>query len=111
MESNETVVIGDLNSNVRWDKWDRWWNHSDVVRELQAIGLQSAYHHCRNQAQGAESDPTFYLQRKIEKAYHIDYIFVPATWLAKSVVEVGNAEQWLATSDHMPVTLRVEIPQ
>jgi exonuclease III len=111
LASNTTVVIGDLNSNVRWDKWDRWWNHSDVVRELEDIGLQSAYHHCHSQAQGAESNPTFYLQRKIEKAYHIDYIFVPSTWLAESVVEIGKAERWLATSDHMPLSLRVEIPE
>lgn len=102
---NTTVIIGDLNSNVRWDKWDRWWNHSDVVRELENIGLQSAYHHCRNQLQGAESEPTFFLQRKIEKSYHIDYTFVPTKWLAEAVVEIGNAEQWLAISDHMPVCL------
>lgn len=69
------MLIGDLNSNTRWDEWDRWWNHSDVVRELQALGLSSAYHRHFSELQGEESKPTLFLQRKIEKPYHIDYGF------------------------------------
>ena len=38
------LLCGDLNSNVRWDEWDRWWNHSDVVRELQELNIGSVYH-------------------------------------------------------------------
>ncbi|MBP6075651.1 MAG: endonuclease/exonuclease/phosphatase family protein [Nitrosomonas sp.] len=46
----ESALIGDLNSNTCWDVWDRWWNHSDVVRQLQEIGLESLYHHERGEA-------------------------------------------------------------
>lgn len=97
------VVAGDLNSNVRWDKWDRWWNHSDVVRELSALGVESAYHHARSVAQGAEPEPTFFLQRNLKKPYHIDYAFIPRSWLEGCSVRIGDADEWIALSDHLPL--------
>ena len=33
------IVAGDFNSNVIWDAWDRWWNHSDFVREMGDLGV------------------------------------------------------------------------
>jgi exonuclease III len=103
------LVVGDLNSNVRWDKWDRWWNHSDVVRELGALGTESAYHHVRSVAQGAEPEPTFFLQRNPQKSYHIDYAFLPATWLNGCSVSIGDAANWIMLSDHMPVKVAFNI--
>lgn len=96
--------MGDLNSNAVWDEWDRWWNHTDVVRELAVLGLDSCYHRYFSEAQGAESMPTFYLHRKLEKAYHIDYGFAGAAWDAQCV-EVGCAADWLVDSDRMPVVM------
>jgi hypothetical protein len=45
--TQQTVTAGDLNSNVRWNKEDRWWNHTDVVRELAEMGLESVHHRGR----------------------------------------------------------------
>ena len=104
------LVVGDLNSNVRWDKWDRWWNHSDVVRELESLGAQSAYHHARSVAQGAEPEPTFFLQRNIQKPYHIDYAFLPSAWLDGCSVTIGDAAEWIRLSDHMPVRVAFNLP-
>jgi len=67
LTAEHSALIGDLNSNACWDVWDRWWNHSDVVRQLQRVGLASLYHHVNGEAQGAESKATFYLYRKREK--------------------------------------------
>lgn len=103
------LVVGDLNSNVRWDKWDRWWNHSDVVRELGALGTESAYHHSRSVAQGAETEPTFFHQRNILKPYHIDYAFLPKTWLNGCSVSIGEAVEWINLSDHMPVIVAFSV--
>lgn len=105
------MLVGDLNSNAKWDVWDRWWNHSDVVKELADLGLQSHYHRHFEEAQGRESSPTFYMQRKVDKPYHIDYVFGGPEWAIESV-EVGQVSDWLHHSDHMPVVVdlkRVDI--
>ena len=101
------AFIGDFNSNSRWDKRGRIWNHTDVVRDLGEIGLVSGYHHVFNEEQGQETQPTFYLHRNLHKPYHIDFVFMPASLLEKCATkfEVGNANQWLASSDHLPIIL------
>lgn len=102
------ILIGDLNSNAIWDKPDRWWSHSGVVAELSQIGLHSLYHHAFEEPQGQESKPTFYLQKNLNKPYHIDYVFVSEDLLSTSQIEVGKQEDWLHASDHMPIIVTIE---
>ncbi|MCT4562458.1 MAG: hypothetical protein N4A41_13910 [Crocinitomicaceae bacterium] len=100
----DSFIIGDLNSNCIWDQWDRWWNHSDVVKELSELGIESAYHYSTGEGQGKETKPTLYLQRKKEKPYHIDFIFAPLNKLeTMNELRVGNFQDWIAISDHMPI--------
>lgn len=99
---NEIIIAGDFNSNSIWDEWDRWWNHSDVVEILQKKNINSVYHEIKNENQGKETLPTFYLQRKREKPYHIDYFFTSSNFITKSF-EVGTFENWIDISDHVPV--------
>ncbi len=36
--------------------------------------------------------------------YHIDYVFVPTTWLENMVsFEIGSFEDWCDISDHAPL--------
>lgn len=107
LRTESAALIGDLNSNSIWDVWDRWWNHSDVVRELQELGLSSAYHHVRDEQQGRELSPTLYLQRNITKPYHVDYAFLSSALLPGTTVDVGIQDHWLPLSDHMPLTIRL----
>ncbi len=104
-----TIILGDFNSNVRWDRPDRWWNHSDVVKILGWGGLYSLYHHTRRVAQGSEPEHTFYLQRNLNKPYHIDYAFIPERWLEASSLDIDRPSDWLTHSDHMP--LRIQLPE
>ena len=99
-----TILLGDLNSNSLWDKEDRWWSHTDVVKELSEIGLHSLYHLTTKESQGYESQPTFFLHRKKEKAYHIDYAFASSNLVHLSQVSVGSFEDWIEVSDHVPLT-------
>ncbi|NDK10346.1 endonuclease/exonuclease/phosphatase family protein [Candidatus Gracilibacteria bacterium] len=101
---NNSIIIGDLNSNAIWDKWDRWWNHSDVVNELKEIGIESFYHKYRSEEQGKETQPTFFLHRNKEKSYHIDYIFGGREFSNRlKKVEIGEINKWLQISDHLPM--------
>nr|MBC7613897.1 endonuclease/exonuclease/phosphatase family protein [Pseudopedobacter sp.] len=106
---NKSIIAGDFNSNVIWDRWDRWWNHSDCVRELKELNIESVYHNYFQEIEGEESRPTFYLQRNLLKSYHIDYIFASNDFHSKiKNLEIGTFENWLKISDHMPIVLTLE---
>ena len=105
---NNLILTGDLNSNTIWDQWDRWWNHSDIVRELSELGIESLYHQFFDEEQGQESQPTFYLQRKLEKPYHIDYAFASESIAERLVkIKIGSVSEWLEISDHLPLTFEL----
>lgn len=102
------IIAGDFNSNSIWDEWDRWWNHSDVVRELSEKGIKSFYHELNIIEHGKEVRPTFFLQKKKEKPYHIDYIFASDEF-RKNIIsfQIENYDDWINVSDHMPIVVEI----
>lgn len=106
--NDHSLIMGDFNSNTCWDLWDRWWNHSDVVKELAEIGLVSAYHELCGELQGAETQATFFMYRKPEKPYHIDYAFLPKPKLLDAKLILGDSNYWLKYSDHVPLVLDID---
>ena len=54
-----------------------------------------------------EPDPTFYMHRKLDRPYHIDYAFVSSDLISGAEVQFGGAEDWLLYSDHMPVVVDI----
>lgn len=106
----KTIIAGDFNSNVIWDQWDRWWNHSDVVTELSEIGIESLYHTHSGELQGNETCPTLFHQRNLNKPYHIDYIFGSSEFAENlKQIEIGSLEKWFPLSDHLPVISEFDI--
>lgn len=106
IKNADTVIVGDFNSNKIWDKERSIGNHTDVVNKLAALGMASIYHEVYREEHGSETRPTFYMNRKSEKykQYHIDYCFVPTSWLkVKPKCEVGHYEVWSNMSDHSPL--------
>ncbi|MCP3864912.1 MAG: endonuclease/exonuclease/phosphatase family protein [Aestuariibacter sp.] len=104
LSSKNVLILGDFNSNKIWDKPDRWWSHTDVVEELEAIGLTSIYHNQTKELQGEEITPTFYHHRRLDKPYHIDYVFI-GSGIKGARLEIGHTEKWLEFSDHMPLSI------
>ena len=107
---SSTLLIGDFNSNKIWDYKDRVGSHSDVVTKLYEYDIHSVYHKINNEEQGEETQPTFYLQRKLEKPYHIDYVFASNKLLdLVKRIEIGKVSDWLEISDHMPIIVELEL--
>lgn len=105
--TEQAIICGDLNSNKIWDKRGRRWNHSECLAELSKLGFESLYHLNRGEDQGQESTPTFYLQRNIDKPYHIDYGFAHRSLCEsrRPSLAIGDPDTWLKLSDHMPLII------
>jgi len=103
----DTIVAGDFNWNVIWDESPNsplYGDFADVRGKLNQNGLDSAYHTVCGDEFGEETEATFYMHKKEERPYHIDYVFVPEQLLdAGCEVTVGDYEDWIDASDHVPV--------
>ena len=100
-----TIIAGDFNANACWDhqhRPDR--NFSALARRLGELGLVSAYHAFFGEELGNESRATFHLYRHKDRPFHLDYCFIPKSWLPRlRSVEVGSRRKWGKWSDHLPV--------
>ncbi|BBK77769.1 endonuclease/exonuclease/phosphatase family protein [Clostridium butyricum] len=103
----KVVVCGDFNSNSIWDKKHKRRTHSAVVEDLEKLNLYSCYHLKNDEVQGSETKPTFYLYRKSNKGYHIDYCFCSKEHLKD--LQIGEFSKWIKLSDHMPLVVDVDI--
>ncbi len=110
LNCENAILVGDFNSNKIWDRKHRVGNHSDVVSKLADKNIYSVYHHHLKQEQGLENHPTFFLQRKKEKPYHIDYCFTSSKIFDKvQDLEIGKYENWIMYSDHTPLIITLDL--
>jgi len=103
-----SIVAGDLNNNVRWDRPGKANNHANAVTTMDTLGLVSAYHTFHGLEHGAEKHPTLYWRDRTRTGptFHIDYAFVPKrdVGLVQNVA-LGSYSKWVGRglSDHVPV--------
>ena len=102
LSSNKKVLFaGDFNNSVIWDKGNKENNFSNINNKLNSLGLKSSYHEYSNEKFGEESKGTLFHTKKQNKPYFIDYIYYKEMNLSK--VYVGQYDEWISLSDHMPV--------
>lgn len=104
-----SIIAGDFNSNSIWDSSHDYWSHSQVTSELESLGYNSLYHYLSNEPSGSETKPTFFLHRHIDKAYHIDYVFAQKEFINSAKFEIGDSEEWLKSSDHLPIEFSLQV--
>lgn len=103
-----TVIIGDLNSNVVLDPKHIRKNGKSFRKVLDLLtpkGLTDIWHYHKKEEQGKETVPTFYLYRHLDKPYHIDHCFASPD-LVESI-KIYARWQWLSLSDHLPIEIGV----
>lgn len=104
----DAVVAGDFNNSVFWDRPGKRTNFVDIARSLSELGLTSAYHAVTGEPFARERHSTLWFLKRPHQGYHIDYCFVPRSWLfSTATVWVGQHKEWLAHSDHAPVMITV----
>lgn len=114
LQSAPSVIAGDFNSNPRWDREYKKFNHSMLIEKLdKEFNLVSAYHKKNNTVQPGhekEIESTFFMYGHQDKPFHIDYCFVPKSWTVECA-KIGLYDNWCnkektgkeKKSDHCPL--------
>lgn len=106
--TNNSILIGDFNSNQIWDDKERVGNHTEVVNFLNNLKIESLYHKQQDEIQGQETLKTFFMYRNLEKPYHIDYVFASHNLIINGYNLIfGKPEHWIDKSDHIPLVLEI----
>ncbi|QGA81546.1 endonuclease/exonuclease/phosphatase family protein [Halomicrobium sp. LC1Hm] len=108
--SDNAIVLGDFNWNIIWDESPKsplCGNFSETVEELNKHGLRSVYHQVTGDEFGEEASPTLFMHKKEDRPYHTDYVFFPEAMLKSADISVGNYDEWIDASDHMPIIIDV----
>ncbi|CAI2648832.1 hypothetical protein AKUA2103_04590 [Apilactobacillus kunkeei] len=98
------IIIGDFNSNVIWDNKHGDRNHTRFDFMMKQIGLRSVYHYQESEKLGKETQSTFYMYRKNDKSYHIDYAYASECYDCKMKI---SDQKVIEYSDHMILTLTI----
>ena len=108
-KQSPVVFAGDLNSQhgASFDTGQQ--KHADLDKRLKDVGLVDAYASLRGIDDPRLREATHRHQWSNEKPFHIDYVYVPDSWLPRiSSIAVGAPSLWSKLSDHSPVMMTVK---
>lgn len=105
---DDSVLIGDFNSHVRWDSERKIGNHSALVSFLLDRQIVSCYHHLHKLPQGQEKKSTWYMYKHRDKGYHLDYCFASQALTQNLEMNIGAFDDWIQMSDHMPLSISLK---
>ena len=106
MLKENTLIIGDLNSNTQFDQHRKIGNHTQLTQYLARFDIHSLYHQQTGEAHGQESMPTLYLLKNKDRPFHMDYCYASAGLTSNAAsLEIGVREHWIKYSDHMPLLI------
>ena len=54
------------------------------------------------------TSPTYHQRKDPAKPYVLDHVYVPDQWPA-GMVEVGALEEWTSLSDHLPLSVDIDL--
>jgi hypothetical protein len=109
LATGDAIVLGDFNDNVRWDT-ARNPAFATTTRLLEDAGYRNVYYSRTGVTPGAEPTGSFFFYRHRNRPYLIDHALVPDRWLsAIRTFAVGEPEDWLDLSDHVPVVLDLDL--
>ena len=104
LSTSPTIVAGDFNNSVEWDRPGGLNNFAAVDAFLRQLGLRSVYHGETGEALGGESRDTYFHTKSVDNSFHIDYVYVPQVIGIKRVTVEAFAE-WREVSDHAPLVI------
>jgi endonuclease/exonuclease/phosphatase family metal-dependent hydrolase len=105
LRQGPAVVMGDFNVGARL-RGERTPSkgHRRIVGALADLGLVSAYHAFHRVEHGRERHATYCHQFKAVHSWHIDFCFVPVSWVDCVMgVRVIAGARWAKRSDHFPL--------
>lgn len=104
LNGRDVVIAGDFNASVNFSGKLNY-HFSVFLEEVGRSDVRSLYHSFFSEVQGEETSPTFFMYRDDARPFHIDYVFASVGMRSRlKSFEVGNHSQWVAHSDHMPLT-------
>jgi hypothetical protein len=111
LSGSPTIVAGDFSHALLARRAAGGRASTPLARRLDALGFVSAYHVARGVEHGAEPEPTFCRHRRLPGRHHADHVFVDgATARGLHDVAIGDAADWIDSSDHLPVAVELSLP-